>query len=626
VVKVKNDSSEVDFVLSKKKENITGLSFGIMCLGQDIQAWQAECIRLLLAEGHECKLLIIDANETPKKTTAQKFRGYFSSTGMYHFYQRFFFRPKAKSQKSINSILKLISEETPFPSRGRVGDGVNLESPSPSRGRVGDGVNLETPVHLKGRVGPALPVGRDEVKSLHCTTTKKKYSEYFSDTIIENIKSHQLDFILRFGFNIIRGEILNAAKFGVWSFHHDDEQKYRGGPPGFWEILKNDPVTGTILQRLTDKLDGGIILKKGFFKTIDHSYAGQIDQLYFASAEWPLHVCRDIENNVAPYTDDAQSRTNAKVYKAPTNPAMLSFWFKILKNKISFHYQELFKPEDWNVGIAKTSISSFSKNFDANNLTWLPHPPKGRYFADPFAFQIGEELHVVFEDYDYKSRKGKISRIVYSDGKFGEVTSVIEEDFHLSYPFIFETDGDIYCLPESATAKQVRLYKYDQGAGEFRFNILLLDDFPGVDPTVFKYENKWWLFATSKEQSNTDLHVFFAEQFDGPYQPHANNPVKTDVRNARPAGTPYIENCDLMRPAQDCSGTYGGRIAVNKVVELTGKTFIEETINYIGPLTKSKFNKGFHTISMVGDYTIFDGKRFRFSWNNFKDKLKQKLG
>jgi len=85
---------------------------------------------------------------------------------------------------------------------------------------------------------------------------------YFNAEDVATINKKDLDFILRFGFNIIRGEILNAARYGVWSFHHDDERKYRGSPPGFWELYYRDPVTGSILQRLTDRLDGGIVLKR----------------------------------------------------------------------------------------------------------------------------------------------------------------------------------------------------------------------------------------------------------------------------------------------------------------------------------------------------------------------------
>jgi hypothetical protein len=565
--------------VDKTKENSTALSFGIMCQGNDLQAWQAECVRLLVKEGHICRLLIVDDNEVTKKTISQKVSGYLNHHGLYHFYQRFFFRPGARFPVSLSSI---------FNSTGRY---------------AGDGV-----------------------ETIKCKTTRKKFSEYFSEPDIQKIKSHQLDFILRFGFNIIRGEILDAAKYGIWSFHHDDEQKYRGGPPGFWEIMKNDPVTGAILQRLTDKLDGGIILKKGFFKTIDHAYPAQIDQLYFETSAWPMQVCRDIINGVEAGFEGAESKTSAAIFRAPGNLKMLDFWLKIIRNKFRFHFNDLFKPEDWNVGISKMSVNSRLAEGEFSNIHWLPQPPAGRYYADPFAFAIGKELHIVFEDYDYKSRKGKISGIVFSDGKFGEISTLIREDFHLSYPYIFKYENDVYCVPESADAGEIRLYKYSLKQNKFQFQKVLLEDFQGVDPTIFSYNKKWWLFATYKKQSNSALYVFYADNFDGPYLPHGNNPVKTDIRNSRPGGSPFIEQGSLMRPAQDCSVTYGGRIAMNKIIELTEKIFMEETIKYIGPIKNSSYHNGFHTLSASADYTIFDGKRFKFTRSNFWYKLKMKLG
>jgi len=551
------------------------LSFGIMVSGDQIQAWQAECIRLLLESGHQCKLIIVDANETPDKSITQKIAGYTSKTGLYHFYQRFFSRPGAKN-----------------------------------------------PVNLKSLFNPEV----NQTQTIRCTTTTIKYSEYFSDNDIDSIKSHQLEFILRFGFNIIRGEILNAAKYGVWSFHHDDEQKYRGGPPGFWEIFNNDPLTGVILQQLTDKLDGGIILKKGFYKTVNHSYSGQIDQLYFASAAWPLQICIDILNGAIDIPGKRESKTKAKIFKAPRNLQMLLFSFRVLVNKIRFHFQELFKPEDWNVGISDVNISSFVSHFGDNKHQWLPKPPKGRYYADPFTFMVDDDLHIVFEDYDYRSRRGKISKIKYSNRKFGKIESALDEDFHLSYPYIFEIDGEYYCVPESADAGQIRLYKYMRGSGKFQFIKILLDKFPGVDPTIFSYRDKWWLFATRKDSSNTDLHAFYSDTFDGPYRPHLNNPVKVDIRSARPAGNLFIMNGELIRPAQDCSQTYGSRIALNKIVKLTETEFREEIIKFIGPINGEVYNDGFHTLASTGTYTIFDGKRFKFDNYNFWYKLKKKLG
>src|SRR5690606_18407971 len=133
------------------------------------------------------------------------------------------------------------------------------------------------------------------VPVITCSTILKgKFSQYFKEEDIKLIKERKLDFILRFGFNIIRGEILQAASYGVWSFHHDDPLKYRGGPPGFWEIYNHDYANGAILQRLTDTLDSGIVLKKGYFKTRLYSYQKNIESLYSGSADWPALVCKDI--------------------------------------------------------------------------------------------------------------------------------------------------------------------------------------------------------------------------------------------------------------------------------------------------------------------------------------------
>src|SRR5439155_18825247 len=91
-----------------------------------------------------------------------------------------------------------------------------------------------------------------------------RFVQRFSPEDVAEIRSHDLDFVMRFAFNILRGDVLECARYGVWSFHHGDPDNYRGVPPGFWEIYSRDPVTGTVLQRLTERLDSGIILHKGY--------------------------------------------------------------------------------------------------------------------------------------------------------------------------------------------------------------------------------------------------------------------------------------------------------------------------------------------------------------------------
>jgi hypothetical protein len=64
---------------------------------------------------------------------------------------------------------------------------------------------------------------------------------------------------------------------------------------------------------------------------------------------------------------------------------------------------------------------------------------------------------------------------------------------------------------------------------------------------------------------------------------HENNPVKTDVRSARPGGTPHIDGEKLFRPAQYCAGEYGKKIVVSEVTKLTRTTFFEQKAYEIEP-------------------------------------------
>jgi hypothetical protein len=136
----------------------------------------------------------------------------------------------------------------------------------------------------------------------------------------------------RLAFGIVRGEILRAPRHGVWSFHHDDEMRYRGGPPAFWEIYRGDPDTGVVLQRVTERLDGGVVLRKRAFDTVLHSYTRNWDVGLFGCAAWPADVCRDLVAGKDEYLDAAPSASTAPIFPAPSNREMLRFAVTLARN------------------------------------------------------------------------------------------------------------------------------------------------------------------------------------------------------------------------------------------------------------------------------------------------------
>jgi hypothetical protein len=550
------------------------MNFGILCNGNIIQQWQLETIRLLVDGGHTCALLIVNNNPVEKQSLRNKLIHYPFSKMLFRFWFRFMMKPESKKSVDIIDFYKNLPEKK-------------------------------------------------------CTTQKKGYAEYFHENDVENIKAYHLDFILRFGFGIIKGSILEAAKYGVWSYHHDDDRKYRGVPTGFWEIMFGDPVNAAILQQLTDKIDSGVILHKAYFATINHSWQANLNNLLQSSTEWPLQVCRKIEHGNTEFLSVANSPESA-IYKLPGNLKMLRFLLKVAVNKLRFHYRDLVLAEKWNVGIIPLPVEKFVRpgTHTIPEPDWLTlGSDKSVYHADPFGFIIIDQYYIVCEEYDYKNAKGILTsfQVDRLSNQILKKSIALEKDYHLAFPYLFEYENKHYCIPENSEGGNVDLYRYDTSEGKLVFEVTLIENLKAVDASLFLHNGLWWLFFTDKISTNERLHVWYSEKLGGPYISHANNPVKVDIRSSRPAGNPFVSGGKLLRPAQDCSIRSGRRITINEVLKLTPNEFVESEYAILNPAADSKFRDGMHTFCVTDGAVIVDGKRECFIWQAFDRKLSAKF-
>lgn len=453
-------------------------------------------------------------------------------------------------------------------------------------------------------------------------THPKKHSDYFSDVDLARIREAQPDVLLRFGFGILRGDILTVAKHGVWSYHHGDEQRFRGGPPGFWEIVRNVPATGAILQRLTPTLDSGIVLRKGYFPTLRKSYRAQLNQLLHGTSGWMKQALLDVHLGNTAALLAAPATSSARITTFPVNLRFVLCCFQRLGATLSFHYTELFRHERWSVGIVPQALTDIAANGLTQPVQWLPDPPDHEFYADPFGgtLENGEEL-ILCEHYSYRHGKGVIARLTRS----GIATEWLEREHHLSYPFLFPVGNQLMLLPESQENYNVSLRNAEQPE---KTEMHLLHGVPAVDSSVVEFEGKWWLFCTREDDggANYSLHIFCAENSDSTFEPHANNPVKTDVRSARPGGTPFVHNGKLYRPAQDCAADYGFAVVLNEITTLTTTAFAETPVRTLRPQTGWRNHSGLHTLSyLTAGETLLDAKRYAFSAAQFRRVLRRKL-
>jgi hypothetical protein len=439
------------------------------------------------------------------------------------------------------------------------------------------------------------------------------FGEALSAADTSAIRARKLDAILRFGFGVLRGDVLNAARLGVWSFHHGDDDGYRGSPAGFWELVDGVPLTAVILQRLTDRLDAGVVLEKGYFNTIQHSYGRNLDQVLMAGTDWPAKLV-SLELHGIDLTQGRHASTSSTpIRRAPGVAVCVAMACRLSVRRLRWSAARVMLHDDWNIGVVDARVEDIAGGGDLGAVRWFPKPPRGTFLADPF---VVHERLILAEWYDYRTGMGRIAALKRPEGanQWGRPTSSgIDVPVHASYPSVVHADGAVWCTPETFGAREVAAWQSSSLGERWERVATLIPDVAVVDPTVVEYDGLWWLFGTVADDApQAKLRVWWAPAITGPWSPHAGNPVKSDVRSARPAGPLFVHDGALHRPAQDSSRTYGGGIAINRIDVLTPVLFAETTVASVPPGADGTYRGGIHTISSAAGLTVIDGKRRQF--------------
>jgi hypothetical protein len=194
-----------------------------------------------------------------------------------------------------------------------------------------------------------------------------------------------------------------------------------------------------------------------------------------------------------------------------------------------------------------------------------------KFVADPFMIR-GHMFFEVLTDTD----KGEIGLATGNNGldwKYEQI--VLREDFHLSYPYVFEWQDVVYMIPETLGANAVCLYQADDFPLRWSKAAKLIDG-PCADPSIVRFNNLWWLFFCPVPYRHDTLSLYFAEELTGPWRGHPNSPIiRGDKCRARPAGRILTLNDRLIRFAQDCVPRYGSRVRALDILELTTTTYVE---------------------------------------------------
>ncbi|MFM7016006.1 MAG: hypothetical protein ACKOX3_06725 [Bacteroidota bacterium] len=305
------------------------------------------------------------------------------------------------------------------------------------------------------------------------------------------------------------------------------------------------------------------------------------------------------------------SNTNQKIWQDnhPKSIPLRRFQYEIWLNKLKHYFKSRFTYHYWKTGLINSSINEVFKNKQLlNQVTWFKQSKKKDFIADPFGFTNPNGSYIIYEKYHATTKKGHIEVMKINTQ---EVVFKLKANFHFSYPYVFEENNEIYVIPETHQTNSIDLYKWNDEKQNLAFVKTIIEDFPGVDNSILKYNNKYWLFCTSSKHKMADhqLFIFYADQLTGEWKQHVMNPVVTSIINARPAGSFILIDGKIIRPSQNSGSTYGGQIMFNEIMELNENKYQEKVIESIS-LTdfKDKSIKGIHTISTIGSSTLIDAK------------------
>lgn len=285
-----------------------------------------------------------------------------------------------------------------------------------------------------------------------------------------------------------------------------------------------------------------------------------------------------------------------------------------LRGDILRPVKELLREEYWNIAYR------FCKNgetlLDGSDGEFYTLPQSKKYwYADPFLFEHNREVYLFVEMFDNTTEKGVIGVSKLVENSFTKPTIVLEENFHLSYPFIFEENGEIYMMPETMGDKCIQLYKAEDFPFKWKKEKLILNTENAVDTVLL---DNWLITSvvTDTVHKKTQLELYNKKTGE----PHKCNPVCKESQIIRGAGRIFEHNGKLLRPAQNCeNGIYGAGLVFYEVQECNAEKYKECEAFRINPqrikLRNESKPDGMHTYAVCNGLEVFDFKKNRFNLN-----------
>lgn len=268
--------------------------------------------------------------------------------------------------------------------------------------------------------------------------------------------------------------------------------------------------------------------------------------------------------------------------------------------------------EGWNVAYRNKKCGTILENTETE-FTVIPNCWHG-WCADPFVFEYQDDVFIFAELFDYMKDYAGIGYCVLDKktNKFSKWKVVINEEFHMSYPHVFERDGKIYMLPETSENETLTLYKAEKFPDVWVKDTILLENTKIVDTTLENPNLSRTLGLTYKMKEDSKWELLLFQLDNGKICFSDLGVLSDDEATARPGGSFFDYNGKKIRVSQDCEKDYGYALNFMEMLDFSQNSFYEKKIKYISPddihIDQKITITGIHTYNATENFEVIDIK------------------
>ena len=440
---------------------------------------------------------------------------------------------------------------------------------------------------------------------------KKVGFKTFTEIKKKDDRNNEFDMFIRgSGLGIEKGNLLREnSKYGILSVHHGDNRLNRGSPVGFWEVNYKEN-SGITIQLLNQELDGGKVVNIARLKTQKNPTENKLNIYKHTSPSILISLKSLYKKELLDFSNKKNIFSNTYFREILRNPT----FFESLKTSLGCLFRTLIKylpkvldkiqiimkinpGEKWNVAITLDKRNKISK------WVHLETENKNDWHADPFITKIKNKNYLLTEYFIYKKNKGVISaqeiKINKNKIELGKRMIILENNFHLSYPFTFEKNGRTYMIPENNKNGCI-IYELSTNSYNNKIKCKLIRKILKghcVDPTLITYKGIDYLFISYYENSSDQvLRCYFSKDIiNAKLREHPTSPIIVDHTLGRSAGRIIEIDNKIIRPSQQNINSYGEAVHFSELFlskQFITMTKLSDIINI--PINKSDYIKTHH--------------------------------